>query len=240
MDPLVEGYRTGHATGGFDRGIRVALERLLASPDFLFRIVDDPPNARPGTPYRISDLELASRLSFFLWSSIPDDALLDVASRGELGNPSVLLQQTRRMLADPRAEALISNFTGQWLRLRNVAGIDPNVQMFPDFDENLRRAMRLETELLFEGLIRGRSQCARSAGCGLHVHQRAARAALRPSERLRQSLQARAGHRSQSSRHPRSRQHSHGDLAVQPDVSGHPRQVDSGEPAWCATPGAAG
>ena len=154
VDPLVEGYRTGHTTGGFDRGIQVALERLLASPDFLFRIVDDPPDARPGTPYRISDLELASRLSFFLWSTIPDEALLDVASGGELKNPSVLLQQTRRMLADPRADALISNFTGQWLRLRNVAGTDPNVQMFPDFDENLRRAMRRETELLFETLIR--------------------------------------------------------------------------------------
>ena len=154
VDTLLEFYSKGRTAGDFERGIQVALERLLTSPDFLFRVVNDPPDARPGTLYRISDLELASRLSFFLWSSIPDDALLEVASRGELKNPSVLLQQMRRMLADPRAEALISNFAGQWLRLRNLPGVDRSVLMFPDFDENLRRAMRRETELLFESLIR--------------------------------------------------------------------------------------
>ena len=154
VDILFEFFNEGRAVGDFERGIQVALERLLASPDFLFRVVDDPPDADPGTAYRISDLALASRLSFFLWSSIPDDALLDVAIRGELKNPSVLLQQVRRMLADPRSEALISNFAGQWLRLRNLPGVDRSVLMFPDFDDNLRRAMRRETELLFESVIR--------------------------------------------------------------------------------------
>ena len=154
IDTLFKFYSKGRAVGDFERGIQVALERLLASPDFLFRVVDDPPDADPGTAYRISDLALASRLSFFLWSSIPDDALLDVAIRGELKNPSVLLQQMRRMLADSRSEALISNFAGQWLRLRNLPGVDRSVLMFPDFDDNLRRAMRRETELLFESVIR--------------------------------------------------------------------------------------
>ena len=154
LDMLLEFYRAGRRDGDFERGIQVALERLLASPDFLFRIVEDPPDSAPGAVYAISDLELASRLSFFLWSSIPDDELLEVASRGELQDEAVLVEQTRRMLADPRSASLITNFAGQWLRLRNLPGIDRDAHLFPDFDDNLRRAMRRETELLLETIAR--------------------------------------------------------------------------------------
>ena len=126
---------------------------MLASAPFLFRIEHEPAVA-PGTPYRLSDLEIASRLSFFLWSSIPDDELLEVASRGQLRNPAVLERQVRRMLADPRAQALVVNFAGQWLQLRNLRASSPDQNEFPDFDDNLRQAFRRETELLFDSIIR--------------------------------------------------------------------------------------
>ncbi len=154
LGALLEFYRAGSSDGDFERGIQVALERLLASPDFLFRIVEDPRDSAPGAVYGLTDLELASRLSFFLWSSVPDDELLEVASRGELRDEAVLVEQTRRMLADPRSASLITNFAGQWLRLRNLPGIDRDAHLFPDFDDNLRRAMRRETELLLETIAR--------------------------------------------------------------------------------------
>ena len=154
VNALMTFYRQGREGGDFESGIRVGLERLLASPDFLFRIVEDPSDLEAGDVYAVSDLALASRLSFFLWSSIPDDELLDVAIRGELSDPEVLERQTRRMLADPKSDAIIENFAGQWLRLRNVDGIAPNAYMFPNFDDNLRQAMRRETELLFEAIMR--------------------------------------------------------------------------------------
>lgn len=153
LTDLFEFYRRGRTQGNFETGIQIALERLLASPDFLFRVVQDPSGLNAGDVYRISDVELASRMSFFLWSSIPDNELLELAIRGELSDPVVLEQQTRRLLADPRSKALVQNFAGQWLRLRNVHGTDPNAQMFPNFDENLRLAMRSETELLFENIV---------------------------------------------------------------------------------------
>ena len=142
------------ATGGFDGGIELALRRLLVSPEFLFRIVEDPAGLPPGTAYEISDLELASRLSFFLWSSIPDDELLDAAVGGELRDPAVLEAQTRRMLADPRAQALVTNFAGQWLSLRNAAAVQPDEDLFPDFGEDLRQGFRRETEMLFDAILR--------------------------------------------------------------------------------------
>jgi hypothetical protein len=148
-------YAEGRSERGFERGIQLALERLLASPAFVFRAEPDPSGLAPGTVYRLGDLELASRLSFFLWSSIPDEELLDVASRGQLKNPAILEQQTRRMLADSRANALISNFAGQWLQLRNLRSTLPNSTEFPDFDDNLRQAFQRETELLFESVMRG-------------------------------------------------------------------------------------
>ena len=135
--------------GGFEAGIEIALRRLLVSPEFLFRIESAPRNLAPGSNHRITDLELASRLSFFLWSSIPDDELLDLAARGQLRNAAVLEQQVRRLLADPRSEALVTNFAGQWLYLRNLAALEPESFLFPDFEDSLRQAMRRETELFF-------------------------------------------------------------------------------------------
>ena len=146
-------YREGRAEGDFDYGIEKALAAVLINPEFLFRVELDPLDVA-GAAYPVSDLELASRLSFFLWSSIPDDELLDAAVRGELSNPVELERQTRRMLADPRSYNLASNFAGQWLQLRNVASVSPNPRLFTDFDDNLRRAMREETERFFDSVLR--------------------------------------------------------------------------------------
>ena len=140
--------------GGFDNGIEMALRAVLMSPEFLFRVEQDPANIAPKTAYRIRDVELASRLSFFLWSSIPDDALLDAAISGKLKNPAVLEQHTRRMLADPRSNVLVSNFAEQWLHLRNLASTTPDMRVFPDFDDNLRQSFLKETELFFESILR--------------------------------------------------------------------------------------
>jgi mono/diheme cytochrome c family protein len=151
MDTLLGFYRAGRETGSFDTGIQRAVARVLVDPNFLFRFEREPANVAPGTPYRLSDLELASRLSFFLWSSIPDDELRETAVRGQLKNPAVLEKQVRRLLADPRADALVSNFAGQWLFLRELKNVRPDS---PDFDENLRRSFQQETELLFRAIVR--------------------------------------------------------------------------------------
>ncbi len=143
-----------HEETGFDAGIESALSAILVSREFLFRVEQDPANVAPKTAYRVSDLELASRLSFFLWSSIPDDELLEIAERGELHKPEVLARQTRRILADPKARSLVTNFASQWLHLRNLDSITPDGRLFPDFDDNLRQAMRRETELLLEEVVR--------------------------------------------------------------------------------------
>ena len=146
--------RSEDSDAGFEGGIQRALERLLMDPEFLFRIEHDPANAAPRAPYRVSDIELASRLSFFLWSSIPDDELLDAASRNRLGQPAALEQQVRRMFNDVRARrALVANFAGQWLELRNIREHTPDPDTFDEFDENLREAMRRETELFLESQL---------------------------------------------------------------------------------------
>jgi mono/diheme cytochrome c family protein len=150
----MEFFRDARKGSDFDAGIEAALSVVLVSREFLFRVEREPAGLAPKTPYRIPDLELASRLSFFLWSSIPDDELLAVAARGELHTPAVLAQQTRRMLADARSQSLASNFASQWLHLRNLDSITPDGRLFPDFDDNLRQAMRRETELLFEEMLR--------------------------------------------------------------------------------------
>ena len=151
-------YRVAKAEDGFDAGIEMGLSAVLASPEFLFRIERDPAaragSKGPADVYSISDVELASRLSFFLWSSIPDDELLDVAARGDLDKPAVLERQVRRMLADPRSQNLVTNFASQWLHLRNLDAITPDMRLFPDFDDNLRQAFRQETELLVDSVIR--------------------------------------------------------------------------------------
>ena len=154
LDVLVAFYEDGRAEGGFEAGIELALRRLLASPEFLFRVVRDPEGVASGTDYSLTDLEMASRLSFFLWSSIPDDELLDDAVAGRLSEPAVLEAQVLRMLADERADALFENFAGQWLYLRNIPALLPDENRFPDFGEGLRLAMKRETEMLFESVMR--------------------------------------------------------------------------------------
>ena len=154
LDRVLPLYRTARREADFDAGIEAAVSAVLVGREFLFRVERDPPGIAPHTTYRVNDLELASRLSFFLWSSIPDDELLDLAARGELRKPEVLARQARRMLADPRSQSLVSNFAGQWLHLRNLDSITPDARLFPDFDDNLRQAMRRETELLFEEVVR--------------------------------------------------------------------------------------
>jgi hypothetical protein len=153
LAPLLAEYKTGREGADFDSGIEMAVRRLLVSPEFLFRVERDPAGIAPNTNYRVSDLELASRLSFFLWSSIPDDELVGLAVQGQLKDPKVFEQQARRMLADARSQALVQNFAGQWLYLRNVPAVTPNLDMFPDFDEGLRQDLRHETELFFGAIV---------------------------------------------------------------------------------------
>jgi hypothetical protein len=154
VQTLMEFYRRGSRDGGFEAGIQHGLERILVSPDFLFRIEQDPSAAAANGLYRLTDVELASRLSFFLWSSIPDDELLTAAERGKLKDRAVLEQQVRRMLADPRSKALVENFAGQWLVLKNIRDVSPDADLFPDFDENLRDAFLQETALFFESQLK--------------------------------------------------------------------------------------
>jgi len=154
VEDLMKFYTLGRRNGGsFDSGIEAVVQRVLADPKFLFRMESTPANLEAGTAYHISDLDLASRLSFFLWSSIPDDTLLQLADAGKLSDPTVLKQQVDRMLKDPKAEALTKNFAGQWLGLRVLEGDQPVVDQFPDFDDNLRQAFRQEVEMLFASLL---------------------------------------------------------------------------------------
>ena len=154
VEPLMAFYREGRAQGGFDAGIERAVARLLVSPEFLMRVERDPAGVSPGAVYAIGDVELASRLSFFLWSSVPDDELLDLASKRRLSDPAVLARQVRRMMADARAESFVKNFAGQWLFLRNLDAVVPVQSVFPDFDDALRQSFRRETELFFESIVR--------------------------------------------------------------------------------------
>jgi cytochrome c5 len=154
MESLTDFYLAGRKEGGtFDQGIEAALQRILADPEFVYRGEREPAGIAVGKAYRITDLELASRLSFFLWSSVPDDQLIDLAVQGKLKDPIVLEKQVRRMLADPRAEALITNFTGQWLSVRSLKTSEPVVNLFPDYDDNLRDAFQREVELFFGSVV---------------------------------------------------------------------------------------
>jgi hypothetical protein len=155
LETLMGFYRGGRANNAsFDRGIEAALQFILASPEFLFRFEPDPANATANASYRLSDLALASRLSFFIWSSIPDDELLTLATQGRLKDPATLERQVKRMLASPKSRALVANFAEQWLFLRNLKSASPDLQIFPDFDDNLRMAMKEETTLLFDTIMR--------------------------------------------------------------------------------------
>jgi hypothetical protein len=154
MPQLLALYKQGAEAGGFEQGIRLALQKVLVSPDFIFRVELDPADAAPGSVRQVSDVELASRLSFFLWSSTPDEELLTIAESGKLRDPKVLESQVRRLLADSRSQALVKNFAGQWLFLRNIPAVQPDPAAFPTWDENLRQAMQKETELWLESQMR--------------------------------------------------------------------------------------
>ncbi|HEY6391568.1 MAG TPA: DUF1592 domain-containing protein [Bryobacteraceae bacterium] len=154
LEGLLSFYQTGRNNGNFESGIRTALQAILASPQFVFRFERVPDNAVPGKNYRISDLELASRLSYFLWSGAPDDQLITLANQGKLKDAVVLEKQVRRMLADPRSQALATNFAGQWLHLQNLRDANPDLFLYPDFDKSLSESMRRETELLFDSVAR--------------------------------------------------------------------------------------
>ena len=154
IETVMSFYRNGSQSGGFEQGIESALQFVLAHPEFVFRTESAPANVKPGEAYRISDLELAARLSFFIWSNIPDDELIQLAGQGRLKDPKVLEQQVRRMLADPRSKELVKNFAGQWLGLRTLQNQTPEGTIYPDFDDNLRQAMRTETEMFFESILR--------------------------------------------------------------------------------------
>ncbi len=154
LQTLQDFYQRGRKDGSFDTGIDLALRRMLSSPKFLVRVERDPASVPAGSAYRLSDLEIASRLSFFLWSSIPDDTLLDVASKGGLKTPAGIDQQVQRMLADPKSQAFVDNFVGQWLQLRNLKTKQPNSHEFPDFDDNLRTALGTEAEMFFASIMR--------------------------------------------------------------------------------------
>ena len=153
IQQLTEFYDFGRKEGGFEDGVEMVLARVLASPQFIYRIEEEP-SVKPGEPYRITDIDLASRLSFFLWSTGPDDQLLKLASQNKLHEPVVLEQQVKRMLKDPKASALAINFAGQWLNLRGLQSTSPIPMLYPDFDDPLRQAERREVELLFESVIR--------------------------------------------------------------------------------------
>jgi hypothetical protein len=154
LEGLMVFYDMGAQKGGFEEGVRMTLEAILANPSFYYRWEQQPANARDGRPYRLSSQDLASRLSFFLWGTPPDAELLEVANSGKLTDPKVLEQQTRRMMADPRAEALGTRFAGQWLRLQDLAKVHPDPNFFPNFDANLAAAMKRETELFFYNLVK--------------------------------------------------------------------------------------
>ncbi len=151
---LMPYFEAGWESGGFESGIEQALSALLVSREFLFRVETEPEGLEADSVYRVSDLDLATRLSFFIWSSLPDEELLALAEAGELSEPETLEAQVRRMLVDPRSEALVTNFAAQWLHLRNLESVAPDARLFPDFDDNLRQAMRRETELVFEEVLR--------------------------------------------------------------------------------------
>ncbi|HLX44578.1 MAG TPA: DUF1592 domain-containing protein [Bryobacteraceae bacterium] len=154
LEPLLSAFQSARNRGDFDSGIRMAVQAIVADPEFVFRFERTPSGVAPGTNYRISDLELASRLSYFLWSSAPDEELLTAAAQARLHDAAVLEKQTRRMLHDPKSEALAQNFAGQWLYLRNLKDIQPDVYVYPDFDNNLLQSMRRETELLFDSVVK--------------------------------------------------------------------------------------
>ena len=229
MSRLMEIFQSGRKKGTFESGIENGLQVILTSPRFLFRTEIDPANVAAGASYKLGDLELASRLSFFLWSSIPDEELLGLAEKGRLREPSVLDAQVQRMLADPRSNALVSNFAGQWLFLRNLQSARPDGPTFPNFDDNLRQAYRRETEMLFESIMReNRSVVDLLNANYTFVNERLAKA-VRHSQRIRQPVPACDADGSCPLRTSWSGECTHGNFVSESDLSGAARQVDHGK-----------
>ena len=233
-------YREARKDESFETGIQFALRRILASPSFVFRPEAEPSALSAGNAYPVSDLELASRLSFFFWSTIPDEALLRSAEQGRLRQPAELTAQVRRMLKDAKAAAFVGNFAGQWLHLRNLKGKVPNSDLFPDFDDNLRQAFQREAELFFESILQeDRSVLELMTADYTFVNERLARHYGIPG-RLRRRVPAREAQRRGPPRHPGQGRGAAGDVTCQHHVAGAAWQVDPGERARRAAAGAAG
>ncbi len=232
VDQLMAFFQDGRKeAGGFDAGIEMVLARVLASPKFIYRIETEPATAKLNQPYRISDLDLASRLSFFLWSRSPDDQLLTLAAQNRLHDPIVLERQVRRMLKDPRAEALAVNFAGQWLNLRGLGSSGPLPMIYPDFDDPLRQAMRREVELLFDDIVRqDRNVVDLLTANYTFVNERLAKHYGIPniygSQFRRITLRSRDGRSLGTDREGRV---PGDDVEAGTHVAGRPRQVDHGE-----------
>ena len=237
---LMDFYQTARQNAGFEVGIERALQRMLASPQFVLRLEHEPARLAAGAAYRLNDYDLASRLSFFLWSTIPDDQLLELAGQGRLRTPAVLEQQVRRMLLDPRSAALATNFAGQWLQLRNLKNAVPDAEIFPEFDDNLRQAFRRESELLFDSIVReDRDVRDLLTADYTFVNERLARHYNIPNvsgDRFRRVARDRRGAQGAL----RARWHSHPHVQCRPDVARVARQVDSHEPARHGAVAAAG
>ena len=235
---LLRFYEAGRAERGFEGGIQKAVERLLVAPEFLFRVERDPVDVAAGAAYRLTDLELAARLSFFLWSGIPDDELLDAAEAGRLSEPDELERQVRRMLSDPRATALVDNFASQWLQLRRIRGVAPDADIFYDFDENLRADMERETTLFLRSQLReDRGLLELLTADYTFVNERLA---LRHPRGLRRALPAGRRRPRPARRPPRPRQPADADRLSQPHLAGAARQVGARQRAGDAAAGAAG
>ena len=233
-------YEQAKAESGFEAGIEMGLAAVLVSPEFLFRIERDPAGVEPGAPYRVSDVELASRLAFFLWSSIPDDELLELASTSRLREAGVLDHQVERMLGDPRAENLVTNFAAQWLHLRNLDGVTPDKRLFPDFDDNLRQAMRRETELFVGSVLReDRSALDLVQADYTFLNERLARHYGIPHVYGSRFRRVELRRRQRAGRLAAARQHPDRDLVRHPHLASRARELGAGQPARRAPTAAA-
>ncbi len=230
---LMAFFERGRKDADFEAGIRAALEALLASPRFVFRLEQPPPTARVGDTFAVADLDLASRLSFFLWGTAPDAELVRAASTGGLKTPAGLEKQVRRMLADPRSEALATRFAHQWLRLQDVEKIRPDALLFPYWDYTLAANLVRETELFFDSLVRDDRSILDLLACRLHLRQRARRPPLRHPQRDGPGVPPR-GRARRAARHPRPRQHPAADLGGRSHLAGAARQVGDGSAARLA------
>jgi hypothetical protein len=236
---LMAFYDQGRQQGDFEEGVRMSLQALLASPKFLFRLEVVPAGVRPGQNYRITDDDLASRMSFFIWGSGPDQELLKLAGQGTLRQPAVLDRQVRRMLADPRSEALATRFASQWLRLQDLVKLSPDYLQYPQYDRTLADALKRETELLFDAIVHNDRSVLETAHRRLHLRQRAVGQALRGAERDGGRVPQGGPHGPEPPRPAGAGQHPGPHLGGRPHLAGAARQVDHGGAARLAAAGAA-